>query len=224
MHPATTAFLALSLLLLPCCRTERTVVAGPTKTSLSQSFGGSEVDPNSRFQAADPFGYQDNKSGGLNALSGKMFSGSTAEKHMKEFTQTRDFVTRRYSGTRDFSRAEKQSFLQRMSSRFTDASARESGAARESGQSYREGSRSLSTPASREDGRLASTSEYRDGSRMTTTRDFYPAQKADNPRLTEPKMVNAGKAASEKVTSMVMSRPADDPATIDDIRAALGKQ
>ena len=59
---------------------------------------------------------------------------------------------------------------------------------------------------------------------MTTTRDLYPAQKADNPRLTEPKIVNAGKAASEKVTSMVMSRPADDPATIDDIRAALGKQ
>jgi hypothetical protein len=206
------------------CRTERTVIAGPTRTSLSGGGDGSEVDANSRFQARDPFGYESNESGGLNALSGKMFSGSTPEKDMKQFQQTRDFVTKRYSGnTAELSSADKRSFLQRLTSPLTGRKARESGSASEAERAWQGGTPLLGTPASRYDGQSARTRDFSEADRTAPTRNFVPAEKALEPGRSDPPMMNADPKEADRVTSLIMSRTRDDPATIDDIRAALGK-
>ena len=209
--------------LLAGCRTERTVIAGPTRTSLSGGSSG-EVDANSRFQARDPFGYESNQSGGLNALSGKMFSGSTPEKDMKQFQQTRDFVTKRYSGsTAELSSADKRSFLQRLTSPLTGRKATEAGPASEAERAWQGGTPLLGTPASRYDGQSARTRDFSGADRTAPTRNFVPAEKALEPGRSDPPMMNADPKEADRVTSLIMSRTRDDPASIDDIRAALGK-
>ena len=220
----TIAALALAAL-LPACQSQRTIVAGPTQTSLSDASGGGEVDPNARFQAADPFGYQSNGSGGLNALSGKMFSGKTAQKDMRSFNQTRDFVAKRYGGsTKDLGTADKQSFLQKMTSRFSGNTASESDStSSEASRNFREQNRSVATSPNRNQDRAASTRDFPDSDRTARTGLYYPAEKDARNGFTQPKMMNADKGTAEKITSLIMSGTSEEPATVDDIRNALGK-
>lgn len=210
--------------LLPACESQRTIVAGPTQTSLSASSGGGEVDPNARFQAADPFGYQSNGSGGLNALSGKMFSGNTSQKDMRSFNQTRDFVAKRYGGsTKELGTSDRQSFLQKMTSRFSGTSASESGNASEASKNFREQDRSVAASTNRNQDRAANVRDFPDSDRTARTGYYYPAEKDAKNGFTQPKMVNADKGTAEKITSLIMSGTNEEPATVDDIRNALGK-
>lgn len=216
---------ALAAALLPACESQRTIVAGPTQTSLSAASGGGEVDPNARFQAADPFGYQSNGSGGLNALSGKMFSGKTAQKDMRSFNQTRDFVAKRYGGsTKELGSADKQSFLQKMTSRFSGSSASESGStSSEASKNFREQDRSVAAYTNRNQDRAANTRDFPGSDRTARTGYYYPAEKDAQKGFTQPKMINADKGTAEKITSLIMSGTNEEPATVDDIRQALGK-
>ncbi len=216
---------ALAAALLPACESQRTIVAGPTQTSLSAASGGGEVDPNARFQAADPFGYQSNGSGGLNALSGKMFSGKTAQKDMRSFNQTRDFVAKRYGGsTRELGSADKQSFLQKMTSRFSGSSASESGStSSEASKNFREQDRSVAAYTNRNQDRAANVRDFPGSDRTARTGYYYPAEKDAQKGFTQPKMINADKGTAEKITSLIMSGTNEEPATVDDIRQALGK-
>lgn len=216
---------ALAAALLPACESQRTIVAGPTQTSLSAASGGGEVDPNARFQAADPFGYQSNGSGGLNALSGKMFSGKTAQKDMRSFNQTRDFVAKRYGGsTKELGSADKQSFLQKMTSRFSGSSASESGStSSEASKNFREQDRSVAAYTNRNQDRAANVRDFPGSDRTARTGYYYPAEKDAQKGFTQPKMINADKGTAEKITSLIMSGTNEEPATVDDIRQALGK-
>lgn len=192
----------------------------------SQFGGGSGW--SQRFGNADPHGYmsKDPKTGkpreGLNAMSEKMFGGDTSTRNMKSFTQTKDFLTKRYGNTKELD--QKESASQRISSWLSGKKARTDKLALETDQNYRDSNRVLANKTNRNDGRTIAERLSRDDGRSAATRDFYPAKKAlengsDKPRI----LGDADRATANAVTNLIRSRPRDNPATVEDIRKFLGK-
>lgn len=244
--------LLLCVAALPACKTTRTVLAGPqnpekqvndynpqkeaadfaagqkaaamgmTGTQFGGGSGWSE-----RFGNADPYGYNrtDEKGNvilGLNALSEKVYGGNTGTKDMKSFSQTKDFLTKRYSNTREI--GQKESFSQRMSSWLSGKKANTDRLANETGQNYRDGARVLANKSNYNDGRtLPEKASWEEG-RSAHTKDYYPAKKVVEEGLDKPRLLgNADKDTADKITRFVKSRPRDNPATVDEIRQLLGK-
>ncbi|HWB01964.1 MAG TPA: hypothetical protein VG796_03000 [Verrucomicrobiales bacterium] len=182
-----------------------------------------------RFGNADPYGYirkdpNDPKKTvfGLNALSEKVYGGNTGTKDMKSFSQTKDFLTKRYSNTREI--GQKESFSQRMSSWLSGKKANTDRLANETGQSYRDGARVLANKSNYNDGRTLPEKTSWEESRSAHTKDYYPAKKVVEEGLDKPRLLgNADKDTADKVTRFVKSRPRDNPATVDEIRQLLGK-
>jgi hypothetical protein len=239
--PAAMRFLFLLplLFLLPACKTQRTVLAGPQKisaggyndfnpnasneqlaaqmaaTGQSQTGGGSGF--NERF-GFDSGGYG---SEGLNAMSGKMFGGETKSKDMKDFSQTKDFLTKRYGGTKGYGTKE-----------YSDSGTRSwlagrrarTGSASEAGQEYSGGRRLLGERNYREAGRTITGRTSREASRTANTRAYYPAEKMLTGDRDEPKIIGEGsKKESHAVWELIKSRPRDNPASVQEIRDLLGK-
>jgi hypothetical protein len=229
------------LLALPSCETERTVLAGPQKVSAG---GYSDYDPNAsademaarmsatgQTQAGAGSGFNERFSfdsggygkEGLNIMSGKMF-GDTKTRDMKEFTQTKDFLTKRYGGgTRELEARENASGDAR--SWFGSRKARTDQTASESGQEFAGGSRVLDGKRSREDGRTLAERTARESTREARTRNFYPAEKVIEQGGDAPKMIGEGKNKEKgAVFDFIRGRDRDNPATVQEIRDLLGKR
>ena len=242
-----------ALVALPACKTSRTVLAGPqnpdmhvndydaVKESVSSQAGekaaamgmvgsqfGGGAGWGSRFGNADPYGYnRTDKDGkvtlGLNALGEKYFGGNTKTKDMKSFSQTKDFLTKRYSNTREL--GQKESVTQRMSSWLGGKKANVDRIANETGQTYRDGARVLANKSNYNEGRTVPERTATEGNRAARTKDYYPAQKAVDDGRDAPRMIgNADKDTAGAVTQMVNSHSRDKRATVDEIRQLLGKK
>jgi hypothetical protein len=236
--------LILCVCALTACQTERTVVAGPRNvgggasdydseneararaagqaaaaSGVSGQFGSGGSAFNQRFGTFDPGGYG---SDGLNAMSQQMFGGDLNSKDMKSYTQTRDFITRRFSGTRELD--QKSSSSQSTMSWFSGRKANADRTARETGAEFRGSGRRVEGKTSSSDGRVAGTKTAREDGRSAQTKDYYPASKAVDEGRDAPKMIGQGsKAQNDAVWRLIKSRPRDNPATVDEIRQLLGK-
>jgi hypothetical protein len=230
------------LFFLPSCETERTVLAGPTKVS---SGGYNDYNPNA---SGDQMAAQMSASGqtqtgggsgfnerfsfdsggygkeGLNILSGKMF-GDTKTQDMKEFSQTKDFLTKRYGGgTRELEARENASGSER--SWLGGRRARTDKTASEAGQEYAGGGRVIDGKRSREDGRTLTGRSAREENRAAYTRgDYYPAKKVMDQGGDAPKMIGEGSNKEKgSVLNLIRGRDRDNPATVQEIRDLLGKR
>ena len=244
--------LFIAVTAMPACKTTRTVIAGPqnpekrvndydpTKEAVSAQAGqkaaamgmvGTQFGGGSgwseRFGNSDPYGYNriDKKGNtilGLNALGDKFFGGNTQTKDMKSFGQTKDFLTKRYSNTREL--GQKESYSQRVASWFGGKKANTDHIASETGQNYRDGARVITNKANYNDGRTVQERTSREDGRTARTKDFYPATKVLENGGDAPKMIgHADKGTSDQVTKLVKSHSRDNPATVEEIRQLLGK-
>lgn len=236
---------------LPACKTTHTVLAGPANvgqnfsdydprresqneiiaqqasaTGMTDQFGGGGKFQQ-RFGTADPYGYiGKNPDGtnriGLNAMNEKIFGGNTKTNEMKSFAQTKDFLTRRYTNTREI--GQKESFSQRMTSWFSGRKANADKLARETGHAYYDGNRVIANNANRNDGRTLPGRAFREEGRVARTSDFYPAKKVLDKGADAPPIIGEGdKKSRDAVDRLVRSRPRDNPATVEEIRQLLGK-
>jgi hypothetical protein len=237
-------FLFLLLLCaLPACQTERTVIAGPKHISEGSSDYNPQVEARSReigqqaaasgvvgqfgtggegFQrlsSGDPGGYGRD---GLNAMNEKVFGGNTKSQEMKSFTQTKDFLAKRYSNTRELD--QKESFTSRMKSWLGGKKANTHESATETGRNYYDGDNVLANKANFNDGRTIAARDAHDSTRVAGTKDYYPAKKVIDRGGDAPKMLGEGTDREKKaVQRLIKSRPRDDPATVEEIRQLLGK-
>jgi hypothetical protein len=226
---------------LPACKTTRTVVAGPKTTSLDINDYDPQAEANSaeigrkaaasgmvgsqfgggrgwsqRFGDVNPYGYE------LNAMNEKIYGGDTGTKDMKSFTQTKDFLTKRYTNTSELE--QKESYTQRMKSWLGGKKANTDKLARETSREYGGETRVLENKTSYSDGRTVKERSSREDGRVAGTKDYYPAQKAIDRGADAPKIIGQGdKKTNDSVWKLIKSRPRDDPATVEDIRQLLGK-
>jgi hypothetical protein len=246
MRPLLLLVLGLAAAALPACKSVRTVTAGPRVISDGSSdyspereaqlkaagqqaassgimgqFGGGSAF-NSRFGNRDPGGYG---SDGLNAMAEKMFGGNTKTSEMKSFAQTKDFLTKRYTNTRELH--QKESFTQRMSSWLGRKKALTGPTATEAGRGFYDGGRVLAEKTNVNDGRTLTNRSAHESERMASsraTKDFYPAKKVIDRGADKPKIIGEGGAESKSaVQQLIKSRPRDNPATVEEIRQLLGK-
>jgi len=185
-----------------------------------------------RFGSFDPGGYIQTKTDpknpkksvttyGLNYMSEKNFGGNLNSKDMKSFSQTSDFLTRKYDTTELY---QKNSSSQGVKSWFGNKKAEADKQATESGAQFSGGSRVLANKTSNSDGRTVDTRGARENGRTADTKDFYPAKKAVVHGADAPKIIGEGsKESRDSVWRLIKSRPRDNPATVDEIRALLGK-
>ena len=234
----------LSVSTLPACKSVRSITAGPQVVS----EGGSDYNPEQearsteigrkaaasgvvgqsdqggsnfsrRFGTYDPHGYG---TSGLNSMNEKVFGGNTGTQEMKSFTQTKDFLTKRYSNTRELE--QKESFTQRMKSWLGGKKANTSKLARETGQEFYNADKVLANKANYNEGRTIKDRASREDGRVANTKDFYPAKKVLDGGYDAPKIIAGGdKKTNDSVWRMIKSRPRDNPATVEDIRQLLGK-
>jgi hypothetical protein len=214
---------------------EQTRAAGAAAASggVVGQFGSGGDTFNKRFGSFDPGGYIQTKQDprdpkksvtvyGLNHMSEKNFGGNLNSKDMKSFTQTRDFLTRRYAGTREL--YQKGSSAQGVKSWFANRKANVDRQASESGTEFSGNSRMVATKTSSSDGRTVNTRDARESGRTVQTRDFYPAKKVLDRGGDAPKIIGEGdKETNASVWRLIKSRPRDNPATVEEIRALLGK-
>lgn len=185
-----------------------------------------------RFGSFDPGGYiqtkQDSKDPtksvttyGLNHMSEKNFGGDLNSKDMKSFGQTRDFLTRKYD-TREL--YQKNSSAQGVKSWFSNKKANADRMAHDSGAEYSGNSRVLTNKTNSSTDRTVNTKDARENDRTAMTKDYYPAKKVLDQGRDAPKIIGQGdKGTNESVWRLIKSRPADNPATVEEVRALLGK-
>lgn len=236
-------FLA-SLALLACsaCKTQRTVLSGPVVTSLDVkdkatdggASGGSGF--GARFESADPFGYNQNASnigkdgkvggGGLNAMSEKMFGGKLEAQSKKEYTSTKNFLTREYGGEKDYKTKNWKGGNKENPSTWTDQLFA-TGEDKEGTKSFRDSGKEAATRENSSASKIASTKEFADaGKKASSDKDYFPAQKALNDGRDKPKLANAKSddEASSSENATILQRIKNSQATATDINKFLGKQ
>ena len=208
---------AVSLLgAVTACQTERTVLAGPTVTGLEAQGSSGE----SRFSNQDPFGYQQNKSEGLNAMSEKMFGGKLQAQSQKEFTKSKDFLTREYGGKKDFAAKSWKGDPKgrTWTDKLFDTDDRPEGEVL-----YRDGGREAAVKDNADATKMANTKDFTGADRTARTSNYRPAEKAledgrDAPRL--------GDARPERLSSQeraIRDRISNSNASAVDINKLLGK-
>ena len=236
--------LLLCLCALQACKSVRTVTAGPRVISdggsdynaqqearrdqFARQAAASGVEGQAdqggsnfsrRFGNYDPHGYGTE---GLNAMSEQMFGGKTNTQDMKSFTQTKDFLAKRYTNTREL--GQKESFSQRMKSWMSSKKANTDKLAPETGRDFYNSDKVLANKSNDNDGRTIGERSSHEQGKVANTKDFYPAKKVLDGGYDAPRIIGAGdKKTNDTVTRMVKSRPRDNPATVEDIRQLLGK-
>lgn len=244
--------LLLCLGTLTACQTERTVLSGPTKVQSGRSDIGADSIAKDRAAGAaaassgaygqmgnggeafqerfgnfDPGGYlskdeKGNTTFGLNAMSEKAFGGNLNSRDMKSFSQSKDFLTKKYGTNRELD--QKTSSSQGVNSWFGNKKANASGEAYGSDKAYSGSARSIADKTSTADGRTATTGKAREQGRTATTGNYYPAQKVLDQGGDEPKIIGQGdKATNDSIWRLIKSRPRDNPATVEEIRQLIGK-
>lgn len=217
------------------CQSQRTVLAGPVVTSLdikdtkTQAVG--QVDDQggagfgSRFNSADPYGYNQNKSntdgqGGLNAMSEKMFGGKLQDQTQKQFTATKNFITREYGGKKNLEEKSYKTGIRDEKARWTDQlfATKEKN---ETGNTFRDGSKEAFTKENSAGSKMAGTKEFAGGSKTARTGDYYPASKAlSDGRDTAP-LSNVGGDTSQDEN--IRTRIKNSQASSAEINQYLGK-
>lgn len=207
----------------------RAAGAAASTAGVTGQFGSGGDAFNQKFGSFDPGGYirkdprnPKNTIYGLNSLSHKTFGGDTNTKDMKSFTQTRDFLAKRYSNTRELE--QKESSSQGIRSWFSGRKANTDRAARETGAEYSGSGRTIANKVSSSDGRTVNSRTAREQERTAGTKDYYPAKKVLDEGRDAPKIIGEGdKATRDAVWKHIKSRPRDNPATVEEIRQLLGK-
>ena len=213
------------------CKTQRTVLAGPTVTGLdAQGWGSTDA----RYSNDDPNGYLQNgqkakklKKGepdttirGLNAMSEKMFGGKLQSQSQKEFASNKNFLTREYGGKKDF--AAKTWKGEPKSRTWTDKLF-DTDDSSETGTTFYDAGRQAMVKDSPDATRMARTGDFASASRTARTSNYRPAERAleagrDAPRLTSSK--NDSVSPGEK---SIRDRIADSNASATEINQFLGK-
>lgn len=203
--------------LVTACQTERTVLAGPTVTGLEAS---GERDYSARFSNQDPSGYQQNSTGGLNAMSEKMFGGKLDSQTQKEFKANKNFLTREYGGKKDFAAKAWQGAPKDKT--WTDKLFN-TGESSETDTAFRGAGRAATVKDSPDASKMADTKDFNGSDRTARTGNYRAAERAleegrDAPKLTSarPDRMGPGEAA-------IHSRIANSQATASEINKFLGK-
>ncbi|MDB6135095.1 MAG: hypothetical protein JWM59_3338 [Verrucomicrobiales bacterium] len=214
---------------LSACKTQRTVLAGPTVTSLDIKETGSKGSGgfDARFNSADPFGYNQNASnkdgkGGLNAMSEKMFGGQLESQSKKEYTATKDFLTREYGGKKSYKTSDWKDRGKNSPNKWNDQlfATQEN---KDGNMAFREGSKEAGTKTFRDAGKNAATKDFNEAGKNAPVNDYYPAEKALSDGRDKPKLANAqsGDPASQDQT--ILQRIKNSQATASEINKYLGK-
>ncbi len=221
---ALTALLCVALISAGC-KTERTILAGPTVTGLeAQSLS----DPNkqsSGFQTSsglgrDRGGYEQNSSGGLNAMSEKMFSGKLASQTNKEFTTNKNFLTREYGGKKDFAAKAWKGAPQdkTWTDKLFDTDERT-----ESDFSFKDSGRTAAIKDSPDAAKMATTKDFAGGDRTARTGAYRAAERAMEQGRDKPKLTSAKADRMTSDEKAVRDRIANSEATASEINKFLGK-
>jgi hypothetical protein len=204
------------------CKTQRTVLAGPTVTGLDAQ-GPSSVD--SRFGNQDPGGYnlngrKDDKVRGLNAMSEKMFGGKLQSQSEKEFAANKNFLTREFGGKKNFAAKTWQG--EPKNKTWTDKLF-DTDETSEGDMAFREGERSAVIKDSPEANKIARTNEYADGTRAARTNNYRPAEKALEAGRDEPKLASARSDRPSAKEKLIRDRISNSNASASEISKFLGK-
>ena len=215
------------------CKTQRTVLAGPTVTGLDSPGAGPIGNP--RFSTDDPSGYMQNgqkgkklKKGepdttirGLNAMSEKMFGGKLQSQSQKEFASNKNFLTREYGGKKKNFAA--KTWKSEPKSRTWTDKLFDTDDSSETGTTFYDAGRQVMVKDSPDATRMARTGDFAGASRTARTSNYRPAERAleagrDAPKLTSSK--NDSVSPGEK---SIRDRIADSNASAVEINQFLGK-
>ncbi|MES2707518.1 MAG: hypothetical protein V4726_13050 [Verrucomicrobiota bacterium] len=228
-----------SLFSLSACKSQRTVLAGPVKTSLDVqdktgdggASGGSGF--GSRFNSVDPFGYNENASntdgkggrgkGGLNAMSEKMFGGKLQAQSKKEYTATKNFLTREYGKEKEYKAKDWKGGKKDNPSNWTDQLFA-TGENKDGGMTFHEGSKEAATKENSAASKVAGTKEFAGADKQASgTKNYFPAEKARSGGRDEPKLANAQAGDHSSENDSILQRIKNSQATASDINKYLGK-
>ena len=214
-------------LLLSGCKTQRTVLAGPTVTGVDSKALSDPEKQSTGFQSnsglgRDRGGYEQNSSGGLNAMSEKMFSGKLDTQSKKEFATNKSFLTREYGGKKDFAakiwRGAPQDKSKTWTDKLFDTDERSDGDV-----SYSEAGRSASIKDSPYATKMADTRDFAGADRTARTGNYRAAEKALEQGRDKPKLSNARPDRMTGEEKAVRDRIAKSEATASEINKFLGK-
>ena len=219
MNPAVLISALCTVLVVTSCKTQRTVLAGPTVTGLD-ARGPS--DARSRFSSQDPSGYQQNSSGGLNAMSAKMFSGKLESQSKKEFATNKSFLTREYGGKKDFAAKAWQGAPKDKSKTWTDklfdTDERPDGDI-----NFRDAGRPANIKDSPYATKMADTKDFAGADRTARTNNYRAAERALESGRDAPKLTSAKPDRMTSEEKVVRDRIAASQATSSEINKFLGK-
>lgn len=205
------------LLACPACKTQRSVLAGPTVTGLESK--GSD-DASGRMSNQDPFGYMQNKSEGINVLSGKMFGGKLQSQSQKEFTASKNFLTREYGGKKDYAA---KSWQGDPKGRTWTDKLFDTDDSQSSETIFPGAEREASMKDSPDAARMARTSDFSGAGRTARTGNYRPAEKASESGRDEPKLSSARPDRMSNKEKAVRDRIANSEASASEINKFLGK-
>ncbi len=202
---------------LPACKSQRTVLAGPTVTGMEAE---GSADNSGRLSNQDPFGYQQNASKGLNAMSAKMFGGKLQSQSEKEFAANKNYLTREFGGQKKFAAKSYQTNPQQRTwtDKLFDTDDNAAGTA-----SFAGANRQAAIKDSPDAAKMAPTRAFADGQRTAATNNYRPAERALEKGRDKPKLTSA---TPERMTSQekaVRDRIATSQATASEINKFLGK-
>ena len=209
---------ALGLLgALPACKSQRTVLAGPTVTGLDAQ--GSS-DNSGRLSNQDPFGYQQNASQGLNAMSAKMFGGKLQSQSEKEFAANKSYLTRAFGDSKNFAAKSYQTGPQNRTwtDKLFDTDDNTAASA-----TFADASRQAPIKDSPDAAKVARTQAYAPGERAAITNNYRPAERALEKGRDRPKLASATPERMSNQEKAVRDRIATSQATASEINKFLGK-
>ena len=219
MNPTVLISALCAVLPVTSCKTQRTVLAGPTVTGLDAQ---GPSDAKSRFSNQDPSGYQQNSSGGLNAMSEKMFSGKLESQSKKEFATNKSFLTREFGGKKDFAAKAWQGAPKDKSKAWTDklfdTDERPDGDI-----TFRDAGRAANIKDSPYSTKMADTKDFSGADRTARTNNYRAAERALENGRDAPKLTSAKPDRMTSEEKIVRDRIATSQATSSEINKFLGK-
>lgn len=208
---------ACAVLLLSGCKTQRTVLAGPTVTGVDAQ---GPSDASTRFSNQDPSGYQQNSSGGLNAMSEKMFSGKLESQSKKEFATNKNFLTREYGGRKDFAAKAWQGAPanRTWTDKLFDTEERP-----DVETAFRDADRTANIKESPYTTKPADTKDFAGATRTARTNNYRAAERALESGRDAPKLTSAKPDRMTSEEKVARDRIANSEATASEINKFLGK-
>lgn len=215
-----------TFLFLTACKTQRTVLAGPTVTGIDAQGLKDPKAQSTGFQdnsgrGTDPSGYQQNANGGLNAMSEKMFGGKLDSQTQKEFDANKNFLTREYGGGKKFDTKTWQG--EPKSKTWTDQLFDTGDNSREGELAYGEAGREAAVKDSPYAGQTARTSDFAGAGKTARTGNYRPAERALEAGRDEPKLTSARPDRMSAREKAIHDRIANSNASASEINKFLGK-